>query len=188
MKRFFCMALLMLVLSLLCACGEPAAETTEPSGAADTAPARPLLVGVVVDTDNVNLRLAPSQEARIIDNVLAGSMLEVETAEPEDGWYQVVIRGDRAYVYADFLYVSQWQSGQEFTRATVLRDQSQVELRAAPSATADNLAQALPYHSFVAEQEDGEGQWCRVDYKGQPAYLPRSSVELETLRIEDALL
>ena len=86
MKRFFFLTVLTLALCLLCACGEPVEEPVDgDAGAEQPASAEPVQVGIVVDTDNVNLRVAPSQEARIIDNIVAGSMLEVIGEESEDG-------------------------------------------------------------------------------------------------------
>ena len=181
--------MLTLALCLLSACGELAEEATDDSaGAEQPAKSEPVQVGIVVDTDNVNLRVAPSQEARIIDNVLAGSMLEVIGEESEDGWYKVVARGELAYVYAEFLYVKQYKTGDEITIGTVLKDRDQVELRSAPSATAEVVTKAARYQRFVVLQENVDDKWCKVDYKGEPAYLPLDSLQLETLCIEDALL
>ena len=189
MKRVFFLTVLALVLCLLCACAEPVEEPVDgDAGAEKPASAQPVQVGIVVDTDNVNLRVAPSQEARIIDNVLAGSMLEVIGEESEDGWYKVVVRGELAYVYAEFIYVKQYKAGDEVTVGTVLKDRDQTELRSAPSATAEVVIKAVRYQRFIVLQENVEDKWCKVDYKGEPAYLPLDSLQLENLCIEDVLL
>jgi uncharacterized protein YgiM (DUF1202 family) len=189
LKRVFFLTVLALVLCLLCACAEPVEEPVDgDAGAEKPASAQPVQVGIVVDTDNVNLRVAPDQEARIIDNVLAGTMLEVIGEESEDGWYQVVARGELAYVYAEFLYVKQYKLGEEVTVGTVLKDKDQVELRSATSATAEVLTKAVRYQRFIVLQENVDDKWCKVDYKGEPAYLPQDSLELETLCIKDLLL
>lgn len=185
MKRVFFLTVLALVLCLLCACAEP---VDGDAGAEKTASAQPVQVGIVVDTDNVNLRVAPDQEARIIDNVLAGTMLEVIGEESEDGWYQVVARGELAYVYAEFLYVKQYKLGDEITVGTVLKDRDQVELRSAASATAEVVTKAVRYQRFIVLQENVDDKWCKVDYKGEPAYLPLDILEQETLCIKDLLL
>ena len=190
MKRILLLFLVVSALCLLCACGDPSSDSADqPDGGAesDAAPV-PVLVGVVVDTDNVNLRVAPSQESRIIDNLVAGSMLRVVEEEAKDGWYQVIARGDTAYVYADFLYVSQWQSDDEVTLGTVLKDRDQVELRSSPSATAEVVTKAVRYQRFVVLQENVSDKWCKVDYKGSELYLPVDSLKLETVCIVDALL
>ena len=188
MKRLWFLTALLLFACLLGACGQRPEAETESAEASPAEPPRPLLVGTVVDTDNVNLRLGPSAEARIIDNVRAGSLLAVKSEEPQDGWYQVALRGDWAYVYADFLYVSQWQSDDEVVIGTVRKDSDQVELRAAPSDTAEVVARAVRYQRFIVLREEVDEAWCQVDYKGEKAYLPLDSLELATLCIEDALL
>ena len=244
MKRFLLFVMMLsLVLCLLCACSQPAPEEAEETAAEAAAPVRTIQVGVVVDTDYVNLRHGPSRDARIVDYIVAGSLLEVEkpdtqpkeqeneteeaaeTAEaatedttdaedeeeyteeeleeeedenrpqpsvkyPEDaeGWYKVVIRGDRAYVYEDFLYVSEWKSDDQVTIGTVLKDKGQTDLKSEPSATADVLTQAVPYQQFIVLDEDVDGKWYKVDYKGEPAYLPLGCLKLETMTIEEALL
>ena len=236
--------MLSLALCLLCACGQPAEEETEETAAEVAAPARTIQVGVVVDTDYVNLRHGPSRDARIIDYIVAGSLLEVEKADPQpkeqeneqdndteqaaadvaeepseaedeedysedeldeeedenrprpsvkypedaEGWYKVVVRGDRAYVYEDFLYVSEWKSDDQVTIGTVLKDKGQTDLRSEPSATADILTQTVPYQQFIVLDEDVDSKWYKVDYKGEPAYLPLGCLTLETMTIEDALL
>ena len=189
MKRYILIILLALSLCLLCACVQPNDEDAADDGVltADAIPNELITVGVVVDTDNVNLRQAPSQEARIIDNVMAGTMLRVAKEEPEDGWYRVIVRGDVAYVYADFLYVSQWESGTEFTRGTVTKDVDEVELRSAASATADVIATAGRYQQFVVLEENVDDKWYRVDYKGADAYLPLGALALENVCIDDVL-
>ena len=85
MKRFWFITALLLSLCLLCACGQPTEEADEDAAAAveEAPPARTLQVGVVVDTDYVNLRHGPSRDARIIDYIVAGSLLEVEKADPQ---------------------------------------------------------------------------------------------------------
>lgn len=190
MKRILLLFLVVSALCLLCACGDPSSESADPidDGAGEDAAPVPVLVGVVVDTDNVNLRVAPSQEARIIDNVVAGTMMRVSSEEPKDGWYQVIVRGDTAYVYADFLYVSQWQSDDEVTLGTVLKDRDQVGLRSSPSTTAEVVTKAVRYQRFVVLQENVSENWYKVDYKGSELYLPAGSLKLETLCISDALL
>ena len=236
--------MLSLAFCLLCACGQPAAEEAEETAAETAAPARTIQVGVVVDTDYVNLRHGPSRDARIIDYIVAGSLLEVEKADPQpkeqeneqdndteqaaadvaeepseaedeedysedeldeeedenrprpsvkypedaEGWYKVVVRGDRAYVYEDFLYVSEWKSDDQVTIGTVLKDKGQTDLRSEPSATADILTQTVPYQQFIVLDEDVDSKWYKVDYKGEPAYLPLGCLTLETMTIEDALL
>ena len=122
-----------------------------------------------------------------LDNVMAGTMLRVAKEEPEDGWYRVIVRGDVAYVYADFLYVSQWESGTEFTRGTVTKDVDEVELRSAASATADVIATAGRYQQFVVLEENVDDKWYRVDYKGADAYLPLGALALENVCIDDVL-
>ena len=249
MKRFLLFIMLSLALCLLCACGQPEAEETEDTAAEAAAPARTIQVGVVVDTDYVNLRHGPSRDARIVDYIVAGSLLEVEKADPQpkeqendkedavetskdaaeaedtaedtveaedeeeyseeeldeeedenrprpsvkypedaEGWFKVVIRGDRAYVYEDFLYVSEWKSDDEVTIGTVLKDKGQTDLKSEPSATAEVLTQTVPYQQFIVLDEDVDGKWYKVDYKGEPAYLPLGCLKLETMTIEDALL
>lgn len=188
MKRIACLVILALILFGLCSCAAPEPDQAE-SPELPVVSAQPIWVGVVVDTDSVNLRLAPSQEARIIDNVLAGTMLQAAGSEAEDGWYQVTLRGDTAYVHADYLYVSEWAGEQEeFTRATVRREIDQTNLLSAPDEGGEALATVRRYHSFVVLDEEAEDGWCQVDYKGSPAYLPLSAVTLEQVCLGDVLL
>ncbi|MBR2783379.1 MAG: SH3 domain-containing protein [Firmicutes bacterium] len=186
MKRIICLQLFVLSLCLLAACGQQSVE--ESAAEPETAPSPPILVGMVVDTDNVNLRIAPDEESRIIDNLVAGSLLEVTEEEPLNGWYQVMLRGDAAYIYQDFLYVSQRHAGDEVVLGTVLKDQDQVELRMEPSTNAVIIEKAVRYQQFlVLDPGDGSG-WIKVDYKGEPAWLPEGCLKLETVCIDDLLL
>ena len=80
------------------------------------------------------------------------------------------------------------QVGDEITVGTVLKDRDQVELRSAASATAEVVTKAVRYQRFIVLQENVDDKWCKVDYKGEPAYLPLDSLEQETLCIKDLLL
>lgn len=188
MKRFPLAALLLLILCLACACGPAPEEAEVVETEAEVQPPVPILVGTVVNTDNVNLRVSPSQEARIIDNVVAGTLLLVDDEESADGWYKVSARGDVAYVYADFLYVTQWHTGDQVTLGTVLNERDQVPVREKPSSSGKVLTKAVRYQCFVVLEENVSDKYIEVDYLGEPAYLPLDSMELETLCIEDALL
>lgn len=180
------------LLLLLAACqpGVPLPEETEPAlpaqGEAAAVP-QPLLVGTVVNATLVNIRQQPNTEARIIDNALRGVMYRVSKAQAEDGWYEIVSYGDLAYIYQDYLYVEEWQSGQSVTVGTVVNTDSTVNIRREASLESQVAATAGKNERYVVLQPNIAEGWHQIDLSGTPAYIGTAFLEMETMTIDEAL-
>lgn len=193
MKRRVLLCLVMLLcFCLLCAgCGKapdaeadapPAPDAQEPLDQ----PAKMLRIGAVVDAVVVNVRIEPSTDARILDTVQRGDMLEVVSG-PSDGWCEVRCRGDLAYISADYLYISEWKDGTVVTVGTVDGGDGAVNVRKSPSTTGDILFVAEKNEHFLLLEENSSQGWHQVSYRGEAAYISAEFLTLKRTTINDAL-
>jgi cell wall-associated NlpC family hydrolase len=109
--------------------------------------------------DNVRFREGPDLGAAVIKLVPEGTWVDVYYGpiEADDGtlWYQVGIDGERGYIVADYLAVSEPDGGTVPANATVLD--------AAGSASADGIAEGAVVGLAVITGTNGDGVRCRAD-------------------------
>lgn len=174
---------------ILSACGKPVEQEPEEPLAPvvpETPPAE-FQVAVVVDALVVNVRLGPSTDQRILDTARRGSMFRLADPTQTEGWYQVRIRGDKAYINGDYLHISTWRTGQELIVGTVVESEA-VNVRSAPDPSSDVVLSAARGECFQVTAVDYVTGWHQVEYKGQSAYISSEFVHLHDAKIEDVLL
>ena len=193
MRKLLLLLFILGLLTGLAACqqGEPQPQAEAPPQQESAPPPavdeRTLLVGTVVNATLVNIRQQPNTDSRIIDNALRGVMYRLSSAEPIDGWYEIVSHGETAYIYQDYLYVTEWQSGAQLTVGRVVNTDSAVNIRQEASLDAPIVASAGKNESFIVLQPDIAEGWHQIDLAGTPAYIGTAFLEMQTLSIEDAL-
>ena len=141
-------------------------------------------VGTVTDTSVVNIRLLPSTDGRILDTALRGIMFRITGISEDGDWYEVFYRGDKAYISAEYLYVSTWEDGSTLILGTVL---DPVNVRKSASIEAEMVCIAQKNEQFVVRDTNLESGWYEVDYKGEPAFVRAEYLSLRAVHIEDAV-
>lgn len=125
-------------------------------------------------TTTVNVRKSDSEQADKLGKITAGTQVEV-LEQRVNGWDKVLYEGQEGYVKADYLQVSTSAAGAE-TIGTVTAT-TNINVRAAASETADKLGMLIGGDS--AELIANEGEWCKIKFSGQIAYVKTEYVQVQ---------
>lgn len=123
-------------------------------------------------TTRVNVRNSDSEQAEKLGQIPQGTRLKVQEVRI-NGWTKVVFEGKDGYIKSDYLQFTESAAGQSaigtVTATTV------VNIRAMANETSERLGQLA-----VGESLDllgTEGDWCKVVYGGQVAFVKAEFVE-----------
>ncbi|MCR5477195.1 MAG: SH3 domain-containing protein [Lachnospiraceae bacterium] len=140
--------------------GENAEGTENPA-----APAEPQKV-YATTTAKVNVRSSDSENADKLGQAAAGTKLEV-LEQQVNGWSKVLFDGKEGYIRSDFLKLVEDASALASIGTVTTKDA--VNARTAASQESDRLG-VVPQGEtldLIAE----EGEWVKVKYQGQVAYI-----------------
>ncbi|MCM1090617.1 MAG: SH3 domain-containing protein [Butyrivibrio sp.] len=141
--------------------GEPPEETPEETG--------PMYA---VATTTVNVRSSDSEQADRLGKVSGGTRLEV-VEQRVNGWSEVVFENKKGYIKSEFLRMEESAAGLETIGK--VKATTNVNVRAAASETADKLG--VLTGGDTADLFAVEGDWCKIKYNGQVAYVKTDYVE-----------
>lgn len=132
--------------------------------------------------DNVNIRSSASTEAEAVGKTKVGDVYTCyETMD--NGWSKIDYNGTEAYIKSEFLEPVQPSGGdggdggqaQEPQAGGTVTVTENVNVRKSPSESGDKIATAHRGEQFeLVEKADG---WCKINYKGQEAYVKADYVE-----------
>jgi len=128
-------------------------------------------IGGGTTTTAVNFRTGAGTNHSIISTLPAGTAVVVE--EQAGGWYKVVYNGTTGYISADYLKVTQNQSG-SFGTGTV--NASSLNMRSGASLSAGVIT-TIPSGASVTVI-GVNGNWYQVQYNGQTGYVSADYVKL----------
>lgn len=189
-KTLLCVLMLMLLLCFA-ACGNDTPEVNEPGNGTDQSgiPEEPLknmiTVGTICNAPVVNIRVEATTEGRVIDNAVRGQMFAITEYTEDSVWHRVNYKGEIGYINAEYMYVAEWEDGEQITLATVT---DSVNVRKNPATTGAVIINALKGEQYlVLEEDDGSG-WYKVGFPEGMGYISAEYLEIETLSINDALV
>ncbi len=126
-----------------------------------------------ITTDTVNFREAPSTDARVIQQLSAGTEAEVLKYDPA-GWSEARINGTVGYIKSEYLSVQSVvqpvppETPAESTNTRITTDK--VNFREAPSLEASVIRQLNPGTSVEVVEPDSNG-WTKVSAGGEIGYI-----------------
>ena len=123
-------------------------------------------------TTRVNVRSSDSEQADKLGQIPQGTRLKVQEVRI-NGWTKVVFEGKDGYIKSDYLQFTESATGQSaigtVTATTV------VNIRAMANETSERLGQLAAGESL--DFLGTEGDWCKVVYDGQVAFVKAEFVE-----------
>jgi len=130
--------------------------------------------------DNVNIRSAASTDAESLGKTVAGDIYTRYEAM-DNGWSKIDYNGQEAYIKSEFLEDISTDNGaaeggtSEKAPGSTITVTENVNVRASASETGNKIATAHRGDQFeLIEQANG---WCKINYKGQEAYIKADYVE-----------
>lgn len=125
-------------------------------------------------TTTVNVRSSDSEQADRLGRVTAGTRLKVQEVRV-NGWTKVVYEGADGYIKSDYLEFSESAAGQEVI-GTVTAN-TNINVRSSASQSADRLGTLVGGESL--DLLAVEGDWCKVVFNGQVAYVKGEFVTVQ---------
>ena len=129
--------------------------------------------------DNVNIRASASTDADSLGKTAVGDVY-TRYEEMENGWSKIDYNGQEAYIKSEFLEPIETESAEGDTSSetqaggTVTVTEN-VNVRKSASETGEKIATAHRGEQFeLIETANG---WCKINYKGQEAYVKADYVE-----------
>ena len=117
-------------------------------------------------TTTVNVRSSDSEQADRLGRVTAGTRLKVQEVRV-NGWTKVVYEGADGYIKSDYLEFAESAAGQEVI-GTVTAN-TNINIRSGASQSAERLGTLIGGDSL--DLLAVEGDWCKVVFNGQVAYV-----------------
>lgn len=123
-------------------------------------------------TTTVNVRSSDSEKADKLGRVTSGSRVKVKEVGV-NGWTKVEYQGADGYIKSEYLQFAESAAGQNVI-GTVTAN-TNVNVRAAASQTAEKLGMLTGGESL--DLLAVEGDWCKVVFNGQVAYVKAEFVQ-----------
>lgn len=125
-------------------------------------------------TTTVNVRSSDSEQADRLGRVTAGTRLKVQEVRV-NGWTKVVYEGADGYIKSEYLEFAESAAGQEVI-GTVTAN-TNINIRSSASQSSDRLGTLVGGESL--ELLAVEGDWCKVVFNGQVAYVKGEFVTVQ---------
>lgn len=128
---------------------------------------------VVTTNSTLNLRLTPSTEGVLMDEMPTGTQLIVEEYGSE--WCRVRFRGVRGYVMTKYIalqttpIVPTAAPGTSLPQARVTTEKGSLNLRASASGSGKVLT-TIPQYAVISIQSKGS-EWCQTTYNGYTGFV-----------------
>lgn len=144
----------------------------EDSGqAAEAAPAEETVLYATANT-TVNVRSSDSEQADKLGKVVGGQKIQV-LEQRVNGWSKVLYEGKEGFIKSEFLKLAESAEGAQVIGTVTAK--TNVNARVSPSETAERLGVITGGDSV--ELVATEGEWCKIIYGGQVAYVKAEYVE-----------
>lgn len=135
-------------------------------------PAQEATPEYATSTTRVNVRSSDSEQADKLGQIPQGTRLKVQEVRI-NGWTKVIFEGKDGYIKSDYLQFTESAAGQS-TIGTVTAT-TLVNIRSMANETSERLGQLATGESL--DLLGTEGDWCKVIYDGQVAYVKAEFVE-----------
>ncbi|MEG1537436.1 MAG: hypothetical protein RR387_04045 [Clostridiales bacterium] len=186
---FFLIFLMMLV----GACGKHAepqlvAADTSPAAIPDEQKKVMIIVGALINSNQVNIRSVPSVEGEILGKAHLGQMFKVTEQNAAAGWHEVIYQGKPAYINGDYLYLSEWDEEARLLIGTVIDVENQVNIRNGTSLSAEIVGMGKLGATFIVRKENYAEGWHQIDLQGSAAYISSTYLKINQTTIKDVLV
>lgn len=153
--------------------GQPEEDQNQEGAAAE--PQEPVQAATpqyATATTTVNVRSSDSEQADKLGKVESGSRLQVQEVGV-NGWTKVVYEGKDGYIKSEFLEFTESAANQDVIGTVTAT--TNINIRAAANESSERLGM-LPGGASL-DLLAVEGDWCKVSYEGQAAYVKAEFVE-----------
>ncbi len=157
--------------------GEGSGAAGEPDGQGEAGMTeQPVVIGpqYAVATTTVNVRSSDSEQADKLGSVNGGTRVEVQEV-CVNGWTKIVYEKKDGYIKSEYLQMEESPAGQEVIGKVTAN--TNINVRSAASQSSERLGLLAAGGSL--ELLGVEGEWCKVVYNGQVAYVKAEFVTQE---------
>lgn len=149
--------------------------TETPDGGENTATPEPVVTPeYATATATVRVRSSDSEQADILGRVTEGTRLQVQQVGL-NGWTKVIYEGGDGYIKSEFLEFSESAANLEVI-GTVMAT-TNINIRSAASQSSERLGMLAGGETL--DLLAVEGDWCKVVYNGQVAYVKAEFVQVQ---------
>ena len=190
-KKLYIFFLLFCIVLLTCACENKDSKDVSGEFFSDEQISNKnyIDIGVIVDTDYVNIRIEPSLDARIIDTALRGTVFRIIRTDIEDEngdkWVEVSCYGDTAFIFSDYVYEMLWAEEDPLTIATVKNADTPIYSQPEGGSI---LFYVGKYETLIVEQENLAASRYKVFDTTHVAYIDAINVSVTECNIEELLV
>ncbi len=146
--------------------GGDSAQTPEPQ------PTETVTPEYATATTTVNVRSSDSEQADKLGRVTAGTRVKVQEVGV-NGWTRVVFEGGDGYIKSEYLEFAESAAGQEVIGKVTAT--TNINVRAGASQDSEKLGMLTGGESL--DLLAVEGDWCKVVFNGQIAYVKAEFVQ-----------
>jgi SH3-like domain-containing protein len=125
-----------------------------------------------IATTTVNVRSSDSEQADKLGKVSGGTRLQV-LEQRVNGWSKVLYENKEGFIKSEFLQMEESAAGQETIGS--VKATTNINVRASADESAAKLG--VLTGGDTAELIAMEGDWCKIKYNGQVAYVKAEYVE-----------
>jgi uncharacterized protein YraI len=125
-----------------------------------------------IATTTVNVRSSDSEQADKLGKVSGGTRLQV-LEQRVNGWSKVLYENKEGFIKSEFLQMEESAAGQETIGS--VKATTNINVRASADESAAKLG--VLTGGDTAELIAVEGDWCKIKYNGQVAYVKAEYVE-----------
>lgn len=159
-------------------------------------------VRLLVNRDNVNIRLFPAIGAEVVGSANAQTVFVATGRSPDNSWYQVTFAGSEAWIGAPVVTVLEGDpnalpvrdprtipyGGREAPRAGFTDRTSDiiarlpntgVRLRSGPSTAYTILANPLRFSEFALLGRTADNRWVQVNFEGVLGWVDAQYIEIQ---------
>ena len=122
--------------------------------------------------DNVNVRSSDSVTADKLGRVTAGTRVTI-IEQLVNGWSKIEFEGEEGYIKSEYLYVLESVADVEIIGTVTANTKVNVRSQATTDSTKVGVAVQGDTFDLVAY----EGDWCKIVYEGQIAYIKAEFLE-----------
>lgn len=149
------------------------AEDPEESQAPEASPAPPEKIYAVANT-TVNVRRSDSEKAERIGRVSGGTKIQV-LEQLVNGWSKVIYENQEGYIMSKYLDVQ--ESSESYATIGKVVATDNINVRAQAGAESTKLGTLL--NGEEADLIAVEGEWCKIKFNGQVAYVKGEYVKVQ---------
>ncbi len=135
----------------------------------------------MITTDDVAMRKTASSSGGLITRLGEGTIVKILDSNVNSEWYRVTANGRTGYVNRMYINIdASLPSYQLSCTGTVVNVETDVNVRAEPSARGKKLGKAAKGQTFQVTQAYASGAWHAIDFNGTTGFVSADYMELKT--------